>query len=439
MIATLSSPRPMRTRLRRIPAAPVALLVCAGCRAAIGASPRTPDARESCRIELLGEQMLRDRAGRYYVVEPQAVASNGREVFVAGSPSIELSSIGDSWRMAEPDTVFGAIVAPGKPAQIVPSPAGVSDTVDGATAVAHPDGSWSVIFMETDSAVFLGREAGVRHIRYGRYGPSGWGPLETLPFPSGFERPHYYLAGPPILAGDSLVWAVTVNAKEGFTRGLLFVRFQGRWSVEVIPTSTVVYAVPGWLPTTGLLLAVIRPDSTEESDANSLFIFARRPVWKQIQRVMRGNLTLAHHPRWVATRAGLTLGWRVIPRVGPMAAITGAVDASGIVTPRDTITGIRSLSASFTSTGGSAGTWLTRHAAESGDSIRITRVDGRGRSRSAAFALPEHVELTRLALITGRTRDELLMFGHRKASSPGEPGVASIFVHARLRCARPRR
>ena len=381
-------------------------------------------------------RILTARDGRVLYVEPSAVASNGREVLIAGWPTVVWSPAADStYQLQMGDSVFGVIVAPGQYARIIPMPPDVADTVDGVRAVANIDGSWTVLWFEVDSIVGPGIRWRVRRLRAGTVVGNQWvGSIETLPIPPGVAGFNYTWAEPPILAGDSVVWAITASIKERMSRGLLYVRHRGAWRVDYLPTSTVTYATPGWSPSSGLVMAVVRPDTTLPSDANSLFLFTHRGTWRVAQRIALGGETPTYAPQWVQTPRGLMLGWNVQQQgVSGWPVVSALLASDSIGEARSTFQQ-EYLAPRFL--GGPEGVplWLTQHARDSVSEARVSAVLPEGAGSLGSIRNPAMGLLIRIAFVSDAPGRQLVLIGKDEDRPGGRPRLFTRLVEARLDC-----
>lgn len=441
-VATIAShihpPDPMSAN-RPVPnlLALVALVVCAGCRTAHGAVNAGGEGR--CRLREVERRVLIANDGRALYVEPQTFTSNGREALLAGAPSLVWRPDPDSgWVMEKSNSVFGVIVAPGKPARIVPRPAGSSDAIDGVQGVANRDGSWTVIWLEVDSASREETFPRVLRLRAARLlGDGRWaGPPEELPVPEDVERLNYRTASVPFAVGDSVLWGLSASIRERPQRGLLYVRHAGKWRVERLPGPHVLYVAPAWSARSGLVAAVIRPDTTLLDDGNSLFLYGHRNGWRVLQRIVLGKEAPAYTPQWAVTSHGLALGWKQYTGgILGHPAISAALLGDSVSATRPSISQVY-LVPTFKSGPLGAPIWLTQDVRDSGMVARVTMVRdghvdtlGTVRSRSARFTF------TRFAAFHDAADRNLILTGP-EASPSGDslPPFFSRLVEARIEC-----
>lgn len=386
--------------------------------------------------------MLETSDGRALYVEPQTFTSNGREALLAGWPSLVWRPHPDSsWVMQQVDSVFGVIVAPGKRARIVPRPAGISNAIDGVQALANRDGSWTVIWVEVDSASREGTFPQVLRLRAARLQREGrWASApEELPIPEDVERLNYRTASVPFAAGDSLLWGLSAAIRERPQRGLLYVRYAGQWQVDRLPGPWVLYLAPAWSERSGLVAAMIRPDTTLRSDGNSLFLYGYRDGWRVLQRIVLGSGEgPAYTPQWATTPDGLVLGWK---------AYTGGFEGHPAISAEllgDSASAARPSIAQVylvpTFKSGPLGSpiWLTQDLSDSGMVARLTMVrDGRVDSLGTVAPRSDRFTFTRFAAFQHAAERNLMLTGPETAPlGDSLPPFFSRLVEARIECPR---
>lgn len=388
-------------------------------------------AERQCRLHEAARRILEARDGRVLYVEPSALASNGRAVLIAGQPTmVWRPSAGRRWVLEQgSDSVFGVIVAPGaRYARIVPMPPGIVDTVAGVRAVANRDGSWTVVWVEADSVSRSGA-AEVRRVRAGTFDGRRWlARVDSLPIPSDVAEFRYAETSDPVIAGDSIVWGVPVSLRDGPSRGLVYVRHRDRWSVEYLPTSAIVAVVPAWSPASGLVAAVIRGDTTERGDRNSLFLFRHDPVWRLSQRISRGAVEGAYSAQWATGRGGLVLGWSQAGHV-----LSAAYLRDSMTSPRRHFE--ERMSEPALATGpGSLVLWLTQHRIARQFESRLTAMDDSRIIPLRTYTHGGRNILHRLAHVPAARGRELLLIGIGADSLADGERVYTRLVEARIDC-----
>lgn len=415
----------------------VALAFCAGCRTAQGAQADGDDT--ACRMREVARRVLVADDGRALYVEPQTFASNGRQALLAGWPAIVWRPDRDSnWVLQRVDSVFGVVVAPGKPARIVPRPAGITDTIDGVQAVANRDGSWTVIWMEVDSVTRETLYFHVLRMRAARLLPNGrWGSApEELPLPPDVQQWQYRTAGRPVMAGDSVVWGVVARMTQQFPRAFLYVRYAGRWTVEQLPTSRFSHVIPGWSPGSGLVLAALRPDTTVRSDNNSLFLYTNHDGWRVAQRIVLGGTEPVYAPQWAHTPDGLVLGWTRPAGAGRgQPVFTAALVGDSVSSVRPSF-GQSYMVPSFIAGPRGAALWLTQDVVDDGMIARVTMVRG-GRLDTLGRVVPrgDRLTFTRFTAFRDVAAGNLMLVGPEMAPIGGSlPPLFSRLVEAHIDC-----
>lgn len=265
-------------------------------------------------------------------MEADAIVADGRgEVLLAGSPSY-------LWRRAQDggiygvaaDSVFGAVVARDGTARVVPSPVDPR-LIHGIRAVGHPDGGWDVVFAEV--APYTGDERPVVAARlwYGAYDGVRWTALEELPTPQGARLDAVFTSS-LVRRGDSLAWALRPLLQVYPRDVVVLQRRDGRWTHETVPTRGAVDVDLAYADTAGLLLAVVQPDPSLQADGNSLLLWAERPAWRIVRRLVHGyGEGRVYEPSLVRRPdGGLVASWATTVGEGPesrreLRALAGAL------------------------------------------------------------------------------------------------------------------
>jgi hypothetical protein len=215
---------------------------------------------------------------------------------------------------------------------------------------------------------------------------------------------------------------------------------QGRWSRELVPTLIASYTALAYSPSLGLTLAVVQPDISLESDANSLFLWARSPGWRKISRVVSGSEAHVHKPTLTFVDEAAVLGWSSAPQSPPgrgreaRASVGDLEGRGGAVLNLDP--SIRSNSSVVPiQLADSARIWVLDHAtAQQGHGeIRFVR-EQNGRSRSIGAIPNPYVTPFRATTVAST---ELLTVGG--IHDPAEDLAVTMLLKSRLACRPPRR
>jgi len=333
---------------RRLGHAARAVAVCVAsiplAQCALAPTPRLPAPRldqelpGQCVAREVSRKPLVVEDGRLLYVEPAAFVPNHRgDVMLAGTMNmlIDLSSEGRV-KGASGDSVFGALIRRDGRAHIIPSPVPDGRLLTGIRAVARKDGGWSAVFAESKPhpREEVAPDTAVR-LWHGIYDGKRWSLLEQLPLPTeGALRPR--LAATPVLRGDTLAWAMTLRVPNLANRIALFERRGGRWTYEIIPTFHAQVQL-AYSDTLGLMMAVVQPDTMVRSDGNSLILWARKPAWRRVRRVVHGDAEgQVYTPSLTLSPTGGVLSWHAQVDDGPPRAGREARVMIGALEERNT-------------------------------------------------------------------------------------------------------
>lgn len=251
-------------------------------------------------------------------VEPVAFVASGEEILLAGTPNYAVyRDAGGALTGAARDSIFGVILERDGGARAVPAPPPVAGKrFAGVRAVARPGGGWEVVFAEMPPGVEFPDTGRVARLWYGMYDGRGSVGLDTLALPAAGEVSLALRIPDPsafIRWGDTLALAMLVTPANHLSIPVLFERRSGRWSVEVVPpigrATGVSYVALAHSDSAGLLLAAVHPDPALRHDQNSLFLYARRPAWHVLRRVVYGLSAAVHDPILALAPGGGTLTW----------------------------------------------------------------------------------------------------------------------------------
>ncbi|HEX7238894.1 MAG TPA: hypothetical protein VF263_01400 [Longimicrobiaceae bacterium] len=297
-------------RLYSVPLLSLALI--GACVAATRSAGR--EAAPRCAVREVSRTPLAIEDGRLLYVEPAAFSVSRGEVLLAGTPNFlaRLDRGGRVTGMAS-DSVLGAVVARDGKGRAVPSPID-GRLVNGLRAAALEGGGWAVVFAEVRPYTGDSRPDTAVRLWHGVYDGRRWVRLEELPLPP-HRTLHPHHSSQLVRRGDTLSWAMTMTAPvPGVLPGngiVLYERRGGRWSYEAVPTFHS-EAELARSDTLGLLLVVVQPDSTARGgDGNSLFLWARRPAWRRLRRIVHGYAEgRVYDPSLTATNGEGVLSWR---------------------------------------------------------------------------------------------------------------------------------
>lgn len=267
-----------------------------------------PVVASQCRIDEVSRAKLVDGHGRQIYIQPVVAVPNTRgEILLGGEYNYVFGRQDDGrWTRVPEDSLLGAIIPRTGPAVLVRSPV-PSRLLGSVRAVARDDGTWAVVFAEMKPAG-AERSDSVARLWYGALDGPHWTTLENIPIP-----PHGTVRGAalssPVEAGGVFSWAVVVATPERPSDVLVLQRKHGEWSYEVVPTIFASYAAFAHPVGGDPLLVVVQPDLDLTTDGNSLFLWARRPGWRRIEKLVGSSDEAVHHPRLDYAGATGALSW----------------------------------------------------------------------------------------------------------------------------------
>lgn len=260
--------------------------------------------REDSRERLIPEE------GQQLYVEPMVLESSSQgDVLLAGTYNYLFGQTPEGkWTLIENDSIFGAVIRPDGPARIIFSPI-PTKLLTGIRAVTQADGTWAVIFAEGTTWTGESRPDTAARLWYGVLDGTQWATLEPLPLPpAGTLRPSSMSS--LIQFGDTLAWAMEITRPDHQRDIVVFQRHGGQWSFDTVRTTFTAYVDVAHSDSLGLILAVVRPDLTLPSDGNSLFLWARRPEWRELRKIVPSTTEEVHSPRLILSHAGDVLSWQ---------------------------------------------------------------------------------------------------------------------------------
>ena len=239
--------------------------------------------------------------------------------------------------------------------------------------------------------------------------------------------------------GDSLAWALVPTIRSA-TRDLVLVqRREGQWSYELVPTGNAVDADLSYSDSLGLLLAVVQADRRLMSDGNSLLLWAQRPEWRILHRLVHGEVDgRVYEPRLRRGTAGLVTSWRTPVGAGPqtqeeLRAMIGRLDAeTPPVVVLDPDVSVWSEYAPLVQVQ-ELPVWVTHHAESDGSSGKIRFVGVAGDSAVALGGFENPYKFRGAAVASAAS--ELLVTGMEYLEDDGF--AFSLLLRARVECSGP--
>lgn len=263
-------------------------------------SSDTRPADSTCTVRETSREPL-VAAGRQLYIEPLTFISDKGSTLLAGTPNYV-------WRGAKSEgryTEFGVIVSLDGHVSRIPPPIDPK-LMNDMRAVRLKDGSWGIVFAESMVGERTKHEAPWVRLWYGVFDGQAWHSLERLPFPA--KTPlQIGTMSQLVRNGDTLAFALGVLRPHNESEPIVFSRTNGRWSSRIIRMRHAEYVALANVGSLGWQLAVVRPDTTLESDSNSLFFYrllsGKRDTvgrWQQATKVVSGGEEPVHWPSLAA-------------------------------------------------------------------------------------------------------------------------------------------
>jgi hypothetical protein len=264
-----------------------------------------------------------------YVEQETVVTGSDDRILVAGNPVFVWRRAASGWDLLARDSLFGMVIDSGTSrVRAIPTPL-PGRTLDGMRAAPLPGGWWLVVFGEVVPASQM-IDPPVVAMWVGETDGTRWRGLQRLPA----VRDSLEILTVSRLDVRGGRVRFTVKAKrDRHRRVIVFARDAGRWTTSEHAFGSADYAA---ITSTSSqdLLAVVRLDTTEVRDANSLFLYARPhddTAWTLVARIARGLQAPVHRPQFVPDEETPLLVWQTEDPAGNtegwMAETSGRVSA----------------------------------------------------------------------------------------------------------------
>lgn len=421
------TPQPVRNIARRF--------LVSSALLAVAATPTASPAQRAAaaRSCIAGPAVITparlDSVHRIYVEQETVSAQRDGRVLVAGKPIYLWRRNGDDFDQLDGDSLIGIVVDRSFHARALISPL-PGRAIGGVRAAAMDDGWWVVTFAEIVPApapkdplvlgVWSGETDGVR-----------WRSVERLPavkdsMVTWSMSALFWRDGRTILAVPS-----RSTTEERPRRVVLFERRSGQWTANSLDFGLRSYVAVG-ASATHDVLAVIRPDTTQRSDGNSLFTYARRhgdSAWVQHPRIVRGGDDRStHDPALLIRGDGLVISWRVAATSPPaQEAWFALLKANGDLTSGPVKLGDQAVVLSAAAGEGRA-VWTALGGSPSDGHLTLKRfeVDAAGRAVAPVVSSSPYLGVLGMAM----TRSHLMIAGSRQSFTPAFDPPFSTIIHA---------
>jgi hypothetical protein len=278
--------------------------------------PGVSPGRVTCTVHELSRHPLRLENGDYLYVAPKSLVANATgEALLAGTPNyIFRRDEEGAGHLIGRDSLFGAVVGTDGQARPVLSPIDPRRVL-GVSALARADGGWDVVFGELHSPRGLGyvavRDSIVR-LWHGVYDGNAWSALDSLPVPPRTViLPHHSSA--LARTSDRLAWAQGALVPGQSFLVIIHERVSSGWEYELVFTPYSSSPAIAYTESATLMLAGIgaEPVAPNSEDHNSLAVWIRDPVWRQLRRVVAGSRDgSGFQPSLVRSGGRVALTWQ---------------------------------------------------------------------------------------------------------------------------------
>ena len=372
-----------------------------------------------------------DSAHLLYVEQESVTPHADGRILVAGNPVFLWGKTGAGYEFVEQDSIIGMVISAPSSVRSVVSPL-PHHHVQGVRSVALPGGWWLVTFAEVVPTK-PGVNPVVLHYWAAETDGTSWRGLTQLPavvdsLSSAEASALVWRAGRAMLAvpGDRGRFPYRDP------RVVTYTRVGGKWSAASAALGRRTYVAVA-LTRTRDLLAVVRPDSTEREDDNSLFMYYKSPAdstWSVAYRLVRGYRSPVRDPFFSGEDDSLTLSWRVtsfedrsrtawFTRLNAMGDTLGA--SMRVADEAELLYGAQR---------GRRGVLIASDRGNPFATHRFVEYDGISTPAAPRVTSTKYRGLLGLAL----TRDYAVVIGSQTSDTRGEPAVFSMIQSHPWRC-----
>jgi hypothetical protein len=285
-----------------------ALAACTPASGQTASKPGEPRARFCLDSASTTTPARLDSTHLAYVEQETVVAGSDDRILVAGNPVYVWRRAASGYDLLARDSLFGIVIDSGTSAvRAIPLPL-PGRTLDGMRAAALPDGWWLVVFGEVVPVPQM-IDPPVVSLWAGETDGTHWRDLQRLP---AVRDSLEIMTVSRLDLRDGRVRFTVKTKRDRHRRVIVFARDAGRWTASDHAFGSADYAAIT-STTSRDLLAVVRLDTTEARDANSLFLYAKAhddTAWTLVSRIWRGVRAPVHDPQFVPDDEKPLLVWQ---------------------------------------------------------------------------------------------------------------------------------
>jgi hypothetical protein len=318
---------------------------------------------EPCAVAERSPSRLHLDRGRPIYVEPISFAIGKHSYLLAGEPLYiwKARAPGEPANLDSSEALLGIIDSQDSIIHGLlrpPVPGSKGKRIADVRFAADANG-YAAVFAVTEPRTSGGTEPPLLSYWFGRHDGLAWHSLQRLPLPAGGTL-ITESASQLIRKGWTFLLAAIISTPRGHDVAVYTVTI-GDVGLEILPVRSAAYVALGLAPSASgtngdPVMYVVRPDSTQTADANSVSAFTRvAGKWQHQGFVIRGGRRPVHQPMITMTPKATILSWlrhdevlrtrsalaaRILPeaRLGPTVmladSVTDAVSMHAAAAPR---------------------------------------------------------------------------------------------------------
>lgn len=365
-----------------------------------------------------------------YVEQEAVSAQRDGRVLVAGQPVFLWRHTGARQELIEQDSIIGMVITPPFKLRALTSPLR-GRSLTSIRSVGLPDGWWLMTFAEIVPEQSPAITPRVLALWAAETDGSTWRRVERLPTVSD-SLVLATNATSELSYGNQHVLFAMQSVRGAEPRVVLYERGAAAWSATSVYLGNRAYVAAAETDSHELL-AVVRNDSTEQEDFNSLFLYARAhgdTAWTNRGRLVRGYRTPVRDPHFDARSDGVLLTWSVSSENGREddGWFTRLGTAGELLGPIRHVTDQARLL--YHAARGDRGVWVGSNGRRPLRGLQLVEHDGSTTPIHSVVSTNTYGGLLGAAL----TADFLTIIASQPGASTDDPAVISIIKSYPWRC-----